>query len=98
VFDSGILPPSPDLADMDIFPNPVILSSGVQNVEFKKVPGSGILTIFTASGDLVAKLDLARTNTWNLMNSNGERVAGGIYFFHVKSGNASGSGKIAIIR
>ncbi len=98
VYDSGVLPPSPDLADMDAFPNPVVLSSGVQFVEFKKVPSSGILTIFTSSGDRVAQFDLAQTNTWDLRNSEGKRVAGGVYFFHVRSGEASGTGKIAVIR
>jgi hypothetical protein len=98
VFDSGVLPPKSDLADMSAFPNPVILSEGVQYVEFKRVPSSGTLSIYSASGDLVTKFDLSQTNTWDLRNSKGERVAGGIYIFYVKSGDASGTGKIAVIK
>jgi ligand-binding sensor domain-containing protein len=98
IFESGILPPSPDLSDMAAYPNPVIVSEGIQNVEFKRVPSVGNLSIYTASGDLVIRFDLSQRNTWDLKNSNGESVAGGIYFFHVKSGSASGTGKIAIIK
>jgi len=98
IFDSGVLPPTADLADMKAFPNPAILADGVQFVEFKRVPSIGTLSIYTTSGDLVRRLDLSQQNTWDLMNSNGERVAGGIYFFHVRSGSASGTGKIAIIK
>ncbi|HBZ01691.1 MAG TPA: hypothetical protein DEO84_10275, partial [candidate division Zixibacteria bacterium] len=98
IFDSGILPPSSNLADMAAYPNPVIVSDGVEYVEFKRVPSSGTMSIYTASGDLVARFDLSQRSTWDLRNSNGERVAGGIYFFHVKSGSASGTGKIAIIK
>jgi len=98
VFDSGILPPSADLSDMAAFPNPVILSGGEGIIEFKRVPSSGILTIYTAGGDKVATVDLSRTNTWDLRNESNKKIAGGIYFFHVKSGEASGIGKFAVIR
>jgi ligand-binding sensor domain-containing protein len=98
VFESGILPPTPDLADMSAFPNPVILDSGVEEIEFNRVPSSGTLTIYTASGDLIAQINLSSTNTWNLRNAGGNRIAGGIYFFHVRSGEASGTGKFAVIR
>jgi ligand-binding sensor domain-containing protein len=98
IFESGILPPSPDLADMSAFPNPVVLGAGETSIEFKRVPSSGTLTIFTASGDIVARLDLSRTSSWNLRNEAGKRIAGGIYFFHVTSGEASGTGKFAVIR
>jgi ligand-binding sensor domain-containing protein len=98
IFDSGILPPKPDLADMSAFPNPAILSEGIQFVEFKRIPSDGTLSIYTASGDLVRKLDLSVISAWDLKNSKGERVAGGIYFFYVRSGDASGTGKIAIIK
>ena len=98
VFDSGILPPSSDLSNMEAFPNPVVISEGDDQVEFTRVPSSGILTIFTAAGDMVAEIDLSRNNTWDLRNSGGERVAGGIYIFHVRSGDASGTGKFAVIK
>ncbi len=97
-FNSGILPPKSDLADMTAYPNPVILGQGDQFVSFKRVPSSGTLAIYSASGDLVRKIDLAQSSTWDLRNSNGERVAGGIYFFYVRSGDASGTGKIAVIK
>jgi ligand-binding sensor domain-containing protein len=98
VFDSGILPPKSDLADMSAYPNPAVISEGVKFVEFKRIPSTGTLSIYTASGDLVRKLDLSRESTWDLKNSKEERVAGGIYFFYVISGDASGTGKIAVIK
>jgi ligand-binding sensor domain-containing protein len=98
VFNSGILPPTPDLADMKAFPNPIIWVNDDTKVQFKRIPSIGTLSIYSSSGDLVRQLDLSQLNTWDLKNSNGERVAGGIYFFHVISGSASGTGKIAIIK
>jgi ligand-binding sensor domain-containing protein len=98
VFDSGILPPTSDLSDMGAFPNPAVLSDGVDQIEFKRVPSSGTLIIYTTSGDKVAQIDLSRGNSWNLKNEDGKRIAGGIYFFHVKSGESSGTGKFAVIR
>lgn len=98
VFNSGILPPTSDLSDMDAFPNPAVISDGVEQIEFTRVPSSGTLTIFTSSGDEVAQIDLSQGSTWNLRNSSGKRVAGGVYIFYVKSGEASGTGKFAIIK
>jgi ligand-binding sensor domain-containing protein len=98
IFDSGVLPPTADLSDMNVFPNPVILSNGDQRVEFKRVPSDGTLTIYTAAGDMVARFDLSQRNYWDLKNSRGERIAGGIYLFHVRSGDASGTGKFAVIK
>jgi hypothetical protein len=98
VFDSGILPPTSDLSDMDAFPNPAVLSNGIERIDFKRVPSTGTLSIYTVSGEIVARFDLSGQSSWDLKNSKGERVAGGVYIFHVKSGDKSGTGKFAIIK
>lgn len=98
VFESGILPPTPDLSNMEAYPNPVHIARGDEVVNFSRVPSEGILTIYTASGDMVAQLNLAGNKSWDLKTSKGERVAGGIYIFQVESGEASGTGKFAIIK
>jgi ligand-binding sensor domain-containing protein len=98
IYESGVLPPSPDLTDMGAFPNPVTLAGDDTEIEFSRVPSTGILSIYTAGGDLVDRIDLSQTNRWDLRNAYGKRIAGGIYFFHVKSGDASGTGKFAVIR
>jgi ligand-binding sensor domain-containing protein len=98
VFESGILPPTADLTDMDAYPNPVVISDGDEIVQFKRVPSEGKLSIYTAAGELVDHFNLAERNTWNLRNSNGKRVAGGVYIFQVTSGSASGTGKFVVIK
>jgi ligand-binding sensor domain-containing protein len=98
VFESGVLPPSPDLSDMEVYPNPVVLKTGDETIEFKRVPSTGTMTIYTVSGDIITHIDLASHSNWDMRNSKGERVAGGIYIFHVRSGDKSGSGKFVVIK
>jgi ligand-binding sensor domain-containing protein len=98
VFESGILPPTADLTDMDAYPNPVIIEDGNEIVQFKRVPAEGTISIYTAAGELVIRFNLADRNTWDLRNSDGKRVAGGVYIFQVTAGDESGTGKFVVIK
>jgi ligand-binding sensor domain-containing protein len=100
IYESGILPPSPDLSDVEAYPNPVNVEKGASSLRFKRAPADATITIYTISGDMVIQFRLSDPGreSWDLKNSKGEAVAAGVYFFHVKSGKASGTGKFAIIR
>jgi ligand-binding sensor domain-containing protein len=98
IFDSGVEPPSEDLSDVEAFPNPVLVAQGDNSISFKRVPTEAIVSIYTVSGDLIKSFKLSEETEWNLRNSNGEPVAGGIYFFVVEYQGKSGTGKFAIIK
>jgi len=98
IFDSGVEAPSEDLTDVEAYPNPVLVSQEQEVVLFKRVPSGATISIYTISGDLVKSFSYTSQLEWDLMNSRGEPVAGGIYFFVVDYQGKTGTGKIAIIK
>jgi ligand-binding sensor domain-containing protein len=98
VFNSGILPANSDLSGMQAYPDPVVISAGNEIVNFQRTPAEGTMSIYSTSGELVARFELSQQRTWNLRNTKQEQVAAGIYIFVVKSGKTSGTGKFAVIR
>jgi hypothetical protein len=98
ILESGVEAPSEDLSDVEAYPNPVIVADGDNAVFFKRVPADASISIFSVAGDLVYEFELSLQDHWDLKNSKGGSVAGGIYIFHVRSKNASGTGKFAIIK
>ncbi len=93
IFDSGFEAPS--LTAIEAYPNPAVFAEGHDAVYFKRIPPDAIVYIYTVSGDLV---DQFQGDRWNLHNSKGEPIAGGIYVFLVESGGSTGSGKFAVIK
>ncbi len=98
IFESGVEPPSDDLSNVAAYPNPVNIAAGDGAVYFKRIPVDAIISIYTVGGDLVESFPFSRQDYWNLKNSKGESIAGGIYIFLVESGNKSGVGKFAVIK
>ncbi len=98
IMESGVEAPSEDLSDVEAYPNPVVVAAGDNALYFKRVPADATISIFSVAGDLVYELELSLQDHWDLKNSKGGSVAGGIYIFHVRSKNASGTGKFAIIK
>jgi ligand-binding sensor domain-containing protein len=98
VYESGNAQPSPDLSTMDVYPNPVNVRTGDNQVKFLGVPAESEISIYTVSGDLVKRFIGSTNSPWDLTNVNNQPVAAGIYFFYVRSGSQSGAGKIAVIR
>jgi len=72
---------------------------------FTHIPANCVIRIFTPSGVLVDKIDVANEPSngivhWNLLSREGLEIAAGMYIFHVKS-NATGDekiGKFAVIK
>ncbi len=93
IFESGV--ELPNINRVEAYPNPVIVSQGESRVRFKRIPPGSTIFIYNVAGELVARVV---TDEWNLKNSNNQPVAGGIYIFQVRSGNTSGTGKLAIIK
>ncbi len=93
IFDSGF--EAPDITRIEAYPNPAILAAGHNSIIFKKIPPNANVYIYTVSGDLV---DQFQGDRWDLLNANGEPIAGGIYIFLVESDEITGTGKFAVIK
>lgn len=98
IYQSGFAAPSADLSDMAVYPNPVFAFDKDQVIRFLRVPSEAEISIYTAAGELVRRFLYPNPNYWDLRNDKDEKVAAGIYFFYVRAGDRSGSGKFAIIR
>jgi streptogramin lyase len=98
ILESGVEPPSKDLSDVEAYPNPIIVDDGDELLFFKRVPPEAEISIYTIAGDLVDEFNMVNQDYWDLKNSKGEPVAGGVYVFLVRSKTASGTGKFAVIK
>jgi hypothetical protein len=117
---ANALDPSKLKTDMDsirIVPNPYIatnlMETAVQNKNlnqrrqllFTHIPANCVISIYTPSGVLVDKIDVANapadgTVHWDLLSREDLEIAAGMYIYHVKS-NATGKetlGKFAVIK
>lgn len=72
-------------------------------------PAEVLIRIYNAQGQLIRTLSLgqreagfylsqARAAYWNGLNSNGEKVASGVYFYQIKAGDFSAMRKMLIVK
>ncbi len=89
------------------YPNPVNAALEHRYVTFQNIPENALVSIFTLAGDLIKQWDFRFGSNdlrdgaleWDLKNSDGKRIAPGIYFFTVSSVElGSIVGKFAVIR
>ncbi len=89
-----------------VVPNPYIARAGWESVEgerrleFINLPVKATIRVYTLAGDLVQTLDHdgAGTFVWNMLTSNGQGIAPGLYFYHVESEVGERVGKFAVIK
>lgn len=85
------------LSRLRIYPNPWQIGVGGRYdaplLTFDRLPSSGLIRIFTLSGERVHQLEFTGNNagalTWNGRNFNGEPIASGVYFAFVKGDDGS---------
>ncbi|MCH9024727.1 MAG: hypothetical protein IH931_05265 [candidate division Zixibacteria bacterium] len=96
VIGSTIGTPTSELKSVMPFPNPFVIDSPDDLLEFNYA-GSGIVNIYSAAGELVRELKIGQR--WDGRNDRGEKVVSGVYLFVIADdeGN-SGRGKILLIR
>jgi len=100
-----------DMSKITVVPNPFIIRHELMPNEnnpalyFTNLPPSCNIRIFTLAGDLVTAFNhnagttASGTAVWDLRNNNFQRVASGLYLYHVQ--DASGRtfvGKFAVVR
>ena len=69
-------------------------------VTFNRIPDDCTIRIYSLAGDLVKTLTSNGdgSETWDLLSSNGQQVASGMYIFHVESDYGEHIGRFAIIK
>lgn len=94
-----------DLRQVHTVPDPFYYSAAQiegQGVKFVNLPTRATIRIYTASGILIRVLDHqpasgAGDEYWDLKTRNGQRVASGVYFYHVESADARRVGRMTIV-
>jgi len=102
------------LADVYVVPNPYVATStleqpgrssslrGDQRLQFRNLPPECTIRIYTVVGELVDtiyKNDVTSAAEWDLLTYEGQRLAYGIYIYHVDvPGAGSKIGRFAVIK
>jgi hypothetical protein len=98
-----------NLDNIKVVPNPYIVrnnwepSSDYSRIAFTHLPDQCTIRIYTLSGDLLRTLEhnstaLDGNENWDLLTKNNQKIASGIYIFHVDSPYGEKIGKFAVVR
>ncbi|MFA6548300.1 MAG: Ig-like domain-containing protein, partial [Candidatus Margulisiibacteriota bacterium] len=93
--------PASGLESVYAFPVPFVPRDGHTRITFTNLMSTCTIRIYTISGSLVKTIqetDGDGQANWDVKNDSGQDVVSGVYIFHVKSGDQTKVGKIAIIR
>ncbi len=100
-------PPAANLGDVYVYPNPFKPNSPgsfqADHITFKHLPADATIKIFTITGKLVVELHKADSSSdeypWNVTNSDGHKLASGVYLYFMTSPNGGkAKGKFGVIR
>ncbi len=105
---------NPDLNKIYCVPNPYVAYSlfeepgrtsnkrGERAVQFRNLPNKCTIRIYTIAGDLVKTIekdDMTSIATWDLLSSEGQKIAYGVYVYHVDApGIGEHIGRLAVIK
>ena len=98
-----------NLNDIKVVPNPYIVrnnweaSGDYSRIAFTHLPDKCTIRIYTLSGDLLRTLEHTSTaldgnENWDLLTKNNQKIASGVYIFHVESPYGEKIGKFAVVR
>jgi len=98
-----------NLDDIKVVPNPYIVrnnwepSGDYSRLAFTHLPDKCTIRIYTLSGDHLRTLehdspDLDGNENWDLLTKNNQKIASGVYIFHVESPYGEKIGKFAVVR
>ncbi|RJP69413.1 MAG: hypothetical protein C4539_07835 [Ignavibacteriales bacterium] len=103
VLDKVTVVPNPYVA-YSIAENPglTLSSRGERVLQFRNLPAKCTIRIFTITGELVQKIekdDLTNSTAWDLLSNEGQRIAYGIYIYHIDApGIGEKIGRLAVIK
>ncbi len=98
-----------NLADIKVVPNPYIVrnnwepSGDYSRIAFTHLPDKCTIRIYTLSGDHLRTLEhnspkLDGNENWDLLTKNDQKIASGVYIYHVESPYGEKIGKFAVVR
>ena len=98
-----------NLNNIKVVPNPYIVrnnwepSGDYSRLAFTHLPAKCTIRIYTLSGDHLRTLehdspDLDGNENWDLLTKNNQKIASGVYIFHVDSPYGEKIGKFAVVR
>ena len=98
-----------NLDDIKVVPNPYIVrnawepSRDYSRIAFTHLPDECTIRIYTLSGDHIRTLEhesaeFDGNENWDLLTKNNQKIAAGIYIFHVDSPYGEKIGKFAVVR
>ncbi|KPJ65167.1 hypothetical protein AMJ44_10805 [candidate division WOR-1 bacterium DG_54_3] len=98
-----------NLDDIKVVPNPYIVrnawerSRDYSRIAFTHLPDKCTIRIYTLSGDLLQTLEhesatFDGNENWDLLTTNDQKIASGIYIYHVDSEYGEKIGKFAVVR
>ncbi len=98
-----------NLKDIKVVPNPYIVrnnwepSGDYSRIAFTHLPDKCTIRIYTLSGDLLRTLEhdspvLDGNENWDLLTKNNQKIASGVYIYHVESTYGEKIGKFAVVR
>lgn len=93
------IPPT-DLSQVVIYPNPFNANYGDTQIHFSNLPVNSIVTLLTLEGRRVAQLVASPGGVadWNVVNDDGETVAGGVYYVRIEGGGSDSLLKVVVQR
>jgi len=104
---------SSNLDKIYVVPNPYVAYNIAENpgrttekrgdrvLQFRNLPPKCTIRIYTLTGELVQTIrkdDLTSIASWDLLSNEGQRIAYGVYIYHVDSDAGQKIGRIAIIK
>jgi hypothetical protein len=98
-----------NLGDIKVVPNPYIVrnnwepSGDYSRIAFTHLPDKCTIRIYTLAGDHLRTLEhdspeLDGNENWDLLTKNNQKIASGVYIYHVKSPYGEKIGKFAVVR
>jgi hypothetical protein len=94
-------PSNTDLSQAYAYPSPFKPSLGHKEIIFTNLSDEGTIKIYTISGELVKTINYKGktfTQSWDVRNESGKKLASGVYIYHIESANDKKDGKIVVIR
>ncbi len=103
MLDKVIVVPNPYVAYSDAEnPGLTLTSRGERVLQFRNLPSKCTIRIYTLTGELVQKIekdDLTNMAAWDLLSNEGQRIAYGIYLYHIDApGIGEKIGRFAVIK
>jgi hypothetical protein len=98
-----------NLGNIKVVPNPYIVrnnwepSGDYSRIAFTHLPDKCTIRIYTLSGDHLRTLEhnsseLDGNENWDLLTKNDQKIASGVYIYHVESPYGEKIGKFAVVR